>query len=125
VTWKLWASSICCGIWGAILVAISIVVSWPDSDRIATSLSLLVLGAVSGWLFGVVVSPYNRDERSEFSTYAKYASTAFGGYLAGKADTVLSHVAALDALGTVRASGTASAFIITTIIVFAFRRYAT
>jgi hypothetical protein len=124
VTWKLWASSICCGIWGAILVGLSLVISWPDSDRIATSLSLLVLGAVSGWLFGVVVSPYDRDERSEFSSYAKYASTAVGGYIAGKADTVLSQVASLDALGTVRVTGTASAFIVTTIIVFAFRRYA-
>src|SRR5690348_13446293 len=92
VNWKLRASSISCGIWGAILVALSLVISWPDSDRIATSLSLLVLGAVSGWLFGVVVSPYDQDERSEFSSYAKYASTAFGGYIAGKADTVLSQV---------------------------------
>ena len=76
-----------------------------------------------GWLFGVLVSPYAGEEQ-KFSEYSKFVSAAVGGFIAGKADTMLSYVGQFDGLAIVRTASALSAFMLATIMVFYFRSYA-
>jgi hypothetical protein len=124
MNWKLFTSVLLSGIFGITLVSLAVWASWPDTTAMPASFALLILGTVMGWLFGIVISPYDSGEKSEFSEYGKLVSTAAGAFIAGKADTILSKMTDFDVLSIVRATGAMSAFVIAAIMVFYFRRYA-
>jgi hypothetical protein len=124
---RIWASSIFASLLGVALISLAAWVSWDDPKQISASWVLLILAAAGGWLFGMLVSPYGPSEKEQFSEYSKIVSTAVGGYLVGKIDPIVSSLTRADfnTLAIVRTAGTFSAFLLATIIVFLFRRYAT
>lgn len=60
-----------------------------DSKRTAFNYLSGVLGISLGWIMGIFLSPYNPDEHSKFSDYAKALSTFVSGYLLSKVDRLL------------------------------------
>ncbi len=68
--------------------------TWPI--RLMNVVSACV-GVGLGWVLGIMVSPSDESEQSEFSSYTKAISTLLTGYLAGalkdlKAQTVMSYL---------------------------------
>jgi hypothetical protein len=124
MNFRLWISLAVAFLLGSGLVALLIWESWSDTTKMPASISLLIFGAVAGWLFGVLVSPYTSREEKEFSEYAKLVGTGVGGYILGKADAIFSNIGDLGSLAVVRTTSALSAFVLSAIIVFYFRRYA-
>jgi multisubunit Na+/H+ antiporter MnhC subunit len=59
--------------------------------------SLLVLvGAVAGWLLGVLIVPYDEREARTFSVFIKVISGFITGYLLSKVDPLLASLLAID-----------------------------
>jgi hypothetical protein len=50
---------------------------------------VLMVGSVTGWLLGILISPYGEDEKTLFSNYAKVVSAFFSGYLLSKVDPII------------------------------------
>jgi hypothetical protein len=48
-----------------------------------------LLGAALGWITGILVSPYNKDEKSSFGGVAKLVYGFLSGYALSKLDLVL------------------------------------
>lgn len=96
--------------------------TWPE--RMLNVVSAC-LGLGLGWVLGIVVSPSDESEQSEFSAYTKALSTFFTGYVAGvlkdvKLHNIMAylyqpHIALRVCLG-------AACFLATTAVVFLNRR---
>jgi hypothetical protein len=124
MNWKLWNSVLAGCLFIAVLIGLVVWESWADTAKMPASLALLLFGLAAGWVFGVLISPYTSEETKQFSEYTKLVSTAIGGYIAGKSDTIFSKIADFDTLATVRSASAISAFLVSAVIVFYFRRYA-
>lgn len=89
---------------------------------------IVLLGLSFGWLFGILLSPYSDDEKNRFSEYAKAFGVFASGYLVGKTDKVVEELFKpdflLDSLHGFRVMAFVSAFLISMIATFVFRRYA-
>jgi hypothetical protein len=55
----------------------------------ALNIAVLVFGASTGWLAGILLSPYDPKEERAFPRYAAAASAFASGYLVSKVDRVL------------------------------------
>lgn len=124
MNWKLWNSILAACLFATALIGLVVWESWADTAKMPASLALLLFGVVAGWIFGVLISPYTSKETEQFSEYTKLVSTAIGGYIAGKSDTIFSKIADFDTLAMVRSASAISAFLLSVVIVFYFRRYA-
>src|SRR5271157_302511 len=62
--------------------------AWPDR---LMNLAAACVGVGLGWVIGIVVSPSDQTEKSEFYTYTKAISTLFTGYVAGALKDVKLH----------------------------------
>lgn len=47
---------------------------------------LLIFGGLLGWVAGILATPLDTDEKSQFSTYAAAISTFLSGFLVAKLD---------------------------------------
>jgi hypothetical protein len=47
---------------------------------------LLIFGGLLGWVTGILATPLDSDEKSQFSTYAAAISTFLSGFLVAKLD---------------------------------------
>ena len=69
---------------GFVLAAVAFVAlgygTWPNR---LMNVAAACVGLGLGWVLGIVVSPSDQTEESEFSTYTKALSTLFTGYVAG------------------------------------------
>jgi hypothetical protein len=112
---------------GATLVALAFVVG-DGSETHAVNLAVLVMGLSSGWLVGVLVSPYDRKEAGTFPKYAGMVSVFASGYLISKIDRVLEAVldphALLAPVAGFRVIAAVSAFAIALLITYVYREYA-
>jgi hypothetical protein len=125
--WKLVASASSFMVLGGGLVYLALVIAelWAQAYM---NLALLILGAASGWLVGIVVSPYTKAEETTFSTYTK-AFTAFAsGYAVAKIDKTVEAIFApdflLEPLAGFRVIAFVSSFLLSMLITFGFRSYA-
>src|SRR4051794_34424531 len=50
---------------------------------------VLMIGSITGWLLGILISPYGEDEKTQFSNYAKVVSAFISGYLLSKVDPII------------------------------------
>ena len=92
------------------------------------NIALLVLGACAGWLVRTVVSPYNKREEEQFSSYTKVVTAFVSGYAVAKIDKAVEVIFSPDFLlqpvSGFRVIAFASAFLIAMLITFFFRRNA-
>jgi hypothetical protein len=74
-------------------LALSIAVT-PSGEPHAALLnvSVVLLAIAVGWLLGVLISPYNKDEQQRFSEYARAFGVFISGYLIAKVDKILEKV---------------------------------
>ncbi len=94
------------------------------ADKLMNVASACV-GLGLGWILGIVVSPSDESEQSEFSAYTKALSTFFTGYVAGVLKDVKLHNIMLflrETNVTFRVSIAAASFLATTAVVFLNRR---
>jgi len=91
----------------------------------------VIFGCTLGWLIGLIISPYNKDEQSEFSTYSKAFVAAVSGYMVSKFDKVIEHYVdhlvqdnfAFDDVARFRITGAFISFVATMLLTHAGRRY--
>jgi hypothetical protein len=76
------------GVFGAGLVALCFFIG-QGTDVRALNIAVLILGGSTGWLVGIIVSPYDPKEKKDFPRYAAAATAFASGYLVSKADRVL------------------------------------
>jgi hypothetical protein len=95
---------------------------WPDRLK---NVAAACVGLGLGWVLGIVVSPSDESEQSEFSAYSKALSTFFTGYVAGALKGVKLHDV-LDYLYrpniALRVCLAATCFLATMAVVFINRR---
>jgi hypothetical protein len=126
--WKLRGTGIAVAFFGGLLLILAMLVGETMTIRYI-NIALLILGASGGWLLGTVISPYDGDEKKEFSAFAK-AFTAFAsGYGVAKidkaVDVIFSSGMLLSPVSGFRTVATSAAFLIATLFTFIFRRYGT
>jgi hypothetical protein len=111
---------------GAAIVVICFYVGEGPEVR-ALNLAIVVLGASTGWLAGVLLSPYNGKEKGLFPSYAAAVSTFASGYLISKADRVLEELLKPDVLFSpvagFRLISAVSIFAVTLLITYIYRVY--
>jgi hypothetical protein len=116
---------------GAVALAATVVYGCfrlADSPQsFATNLLVITFGAAIGWLLGIVLSPYTREEERRFGDYAKGFAVFASGYLVGKIDKLLSSLLdpefVLDPMRGFRVMAFLTSLIISLIATFVFRRY--
>ena len=123
---KLKASTICCGVLTTALFILSFYVGDTSTD-FALNQTALVFGASVGWVTGIVVTPYNLEEKGQFTSLAKAVVAFSSGYLVGKIDPIVGALLepdyALDVVHGFRLIAGLSAFTLATVITFVYRQY--
>ena len=88
------------GDWTDIIVALAvssllsagliwIAVNYKETVSAPTLMLAGLLGAASGWVIGILLSPYNPDEGSAFGEMAKLIYGFLSGYVLSKFDPIL------------------------------------
>lgn len=108
-----------------VLVVLNYIKEENISETVFTVL-LILFGGALGWLFGVVVSPYTKDEESRFSKYAGAVSVFASGYLTAKIDPLVDkilHPDFIDTSSIVRILMFFTAFLVSLLWTHASRSY--
>jgi len=86
---------------------------------------ICLLGAVIGWVIGLITSPSSQSEKEQFSGITKAISVFLSGYILSKLDCVIPTMydKITSDLFFIRIAFFLIAFFITVIIVFINRRY--
>ena len=61
-------------------------------EDVPINITLLILGAVLGWVLGIFLTPYDPEQKSDFNQYASYVALVVSGYLVGKFDAAISYI---------------------------------
>jgi hypothetical protein len=126
MNYKLWGGVTCAGSLGIMII----VLCWFVGDRSAVPMNLTVtaMGFAVGWLLGILLSPYSKNEQARFTTYASAFGVFASGYLVGKVDKVLEAIFdpqfILDSVHGFRSLAFATSLILGLIVTFMFRQYA-
>lgn len=128
MNYKLLGSSASAAVLSIALVVLTVKFS-TEPAQAAFSLLILVAGYAIGWLLGIVVSPYSKEEKDSFTEYAKALGAFASGWLVGKIDKVVEAIFQPDfllkePLNSFRIIAFGSALIIALVITFVFRMYA-
>ncbi len=124
-------------LWGSGIIAISFVgclvflaIQVTGESQIAPAIlneMIVLLGLAFGWLFGILLSPYSDDEKTKFTEYAQTFGVFTSGYLVSKIDKVVEQLFdpsfLLESMHGFRVMAFISAFLISMIATFIFRRY--
>jgi uncharacterized membrane protein len=114
---------------GLILAVLAYIAATFHSNAVANSINIVIvlLGVASGWLLGIMVSPYSLDEKENFNAYAKAFGVFASGYLVAKVDKVVEHMFSenfiLDPSNGFRLVAFLVALLVALIVTFVFRRY--
>lgn len=88
---------------------------------------VLIVGSMTGWLLGILISPYGKDEKTQFSDYTKVASAFVSGYLLSKVDPIVEAILdknlVLQPVAGFRFGVFISSLILFLIFTFATRQY--
>ena len=100
---------------------------FESAQERAVTVVVGVLGGALGWVLGILSSPYDKQERNQFSEYAKIVYGFLTGYLVSKADRLF-ELALADRLFSTdafvfRVLYFLAAFFLAFLIAFVGRRY--
>lgn len=91
------------------------------------NIMIVLCGLSSGWLLGILISPYSIKEQNNFSNYTKAFAVFFSGYLIGKLDKVIGELFQPDIFFDItngfRALLFISSIVVSMITTFIFRQY--
>ena len=127
MNYKIIASTVSAAALGIGLVVLCFLVGQGSEVR-ALNIAVVVFGASTGWLAGILVSPYDPKESRAFPRYAAAASAFASGYLVSKLDRVLDELLKpeflfLPLVGFRLLAGL-SGFAMAAIITYVYRNYA-
>jgi fructose-specific phosphotransferase system IIC component len=100
------------------------------SNRTDYALTYLtgILGGLIGWILGIISSPYNSNEKKQFSEYAKLIYGFFVGYFFAKIDKIfelaMTNNLFMQGLFSTRVMYFLSCLLLAFIVTFVSRRYA-
>jgi hypothetical protein len=127
VNYKILGSTAAGGALGVALVALCFFVGTGPEVR-ALNLAVLIAAASTGWLVGVLVSPYDAREAQTFPKYAATVSAFASGYLVSKLDRVLEEILKPEFLFSsvvgFRVLAGIAAFATALLITYVYRAYA-
>jgi len=127
MNYKIIASTVSAAALGIGLVVLCFLVGQGGEVR-ALNIAVVVFGASSGWLAGILLSPYDPKEARTFPRYAAAASAFASGYLVSKFDRVLEELLKPEFLFSpvagFRLLAGVSGFATAAIITYIYRTYA-
>ena len=127
MNYKIIGSTASCTVLGLALVILCFRVG-QSAEVHAMNIAVLVFGASSGWLAGILLSPYDPKEARNFPRYAAAVSAFASGYLVSKVDRVLEELLRPEFLFSpvpgFRLLAGVSAFAITLVVTYVYRAYA-
>jgi len=127
INYKVSGATVSAAVLGIALVVLSIIVG-EDTQVKALNVAVLVTASATGWLTGILVSPYDAKEGRAFPKYATAASAFVSGYLVSKLDRVLEEVLKPEILFSdvvaFRVLSGVAAFAVATVITYVYRAYA-
>lgn len=83
------------GFWASIFGIVAILVfCWVEGSILFSLLALV--GAILGWLLGILIMPFDEREAKTFSVFIKVISGFITGYLLSKVDPLLTSLLAID-----------------------------
>lgn len=127
MNYKIIASTISAVALGTALLILCLLVGQGGEVR-TLNFAVVVFGASTGWLAGILLSPYDPKEAGTFPRYAAAASAFASGYVVSKADRVLEELLKPEFLFSAvvgfRVLAGVSAFAIALIITYVYRAYA-
>ena len=101
----------------------------PNVEAEALSASVAMMGAAIGWLLGVALSPYTKDEESSFTKYGTAVASFSSGYLVARTDDlvkqILSPPFALSPVIGFRLALFVTSVLVSMLVTHASRSYAT
>ena len=108
----------------AFVLVASVAMVMGFNQELWISLVWLVFAAALGWLAGSWMSPYRgTPEEEQFSRYARVVGTLVTGFVAGKAETIISYASKLEPPTSLRIMSSGAALLLATIGVSVSRRY--
>jgi hypothetical protein len=87
---------------------------------------LLIFGGLLGWVTGILSTPLDKDEKSQFSAYAAAISTFLSGFVVAKVDKIYEREFMNNNLGNIELQQAlifGSAFLLGMLFTFIGRRY--
>ena len=127
MNWKIFGGSTSATVLGGLLVFLAFQITSDPLDSYVT-LAILILASCIGWLMGILLSPYDSREKSEFSEYSKAFAAFVSGYAVSKIDKVIESILTpafvLQPVSGFRVIGFLSMFILGLLVTFIYRKYA-
>jgi predicted secreted protein len=123
---RMWGATVSAIVFGLVMVVLCIAVADSGVDR-CLNIAILMVALASGWLLGVVASPYNNPEAKRFASYTKVISAIVSGYVLGKLDRVIERAVESDqfpsAIESFRMMLFVAALIVAVLVTHAYRSY--
>jgi hypothetical protein len=91
LNWKLAFSY---GFAAMIILAMGLAIKWFPSTSQESWLCLMILigGISTGWVVGIVISPYTGEEKTKFGQYTKAVAAFLSGYVVAHLNDLIKYV---------------------------------
>jgi hypothetical protein len=123
---RMWGATVFAAVVVLILIGLCFAFADSGTDRCLNT-SVLLLALSSGWLLGVIASPYDTPEAKRFGNYTKAIAAVISGYVLGKFDRVIERAVASEhfptAIEAFRMMVFLSALIVGVLVTHAYRSY--
>jgi len=98
LNWKIKSSYI---IGAAILIVMMIAAFVFPSQKQDSwmGLMLLIAGISAGWVIGIVLAPYTKEENTKFQSYTKAVASFLSGYVVAHLNDLIKHIMKPEFLG--------------------------
>jgi hypothetical protein len=84
---------------GGITFAVCLYAAWTAGSDPMLQVLICLFGGILGWVIGIVITPLNKEEKKQFSDYARAVTTLISGYLLGKLESIFRSSLVGKALG--------------------------
>lgn len=99
----------------------------PEEKDFVIHVSIMIVGITLGWIIGIIASPYNEEEKEQFSNIVKGVTAFFSGYALAKVDPIITKILSpevfLEPVVAFRAIAFLTSFLLAVVITFVYRKY--
>jgi hypothetical protein len=128
INYKLVGTGLSGLVFGVALIIFAYLIG-PQSDVYPITYIICISGSLLGWLIAIISTPYDKTDEDKIGKFTKLVGTFLTGYLLSKFDKVLEKIIdptqILSSLIGLRILLFICCFVVTFIIVFVYRQYAT
>lgn len=117
---------------GVISLAVLLYFSWAlanyqMNESFVINGSLILASITAGWAVGILVSPLNKDEKTEFSQLTRAVAAFASGFLLAKFSEIISvafsAAVVFTPIGGFRLIACFTSFLVALLLMFGWRRY--